>query len=155
MTQVHRGYRITKGAILRTGASAVIFNGDRSKVLLTRRADNGLWCIPGGRVESGETVTEACIREVWEETGLRADVIRLAGVYSNRDLLVEYADGKRVQFIVLNFEVKITGGSLSISDETTDIGFFPLPEVEEMSLLGNHKDRIWHTHQFTTGTHVD
>lgn len=143
MTKIHHGYRITQGATLRAGASAVIFNTDRSKVLLTRRTDNRLWCIPGGAMESGETVVEACLREVWEETGLRVEIVRLAGVYSNRDRLVEYIDGNRVQFIVLNFEAKITGGSLTLSNETTDAGFFPFEEIETLELLGNHQERIF------------
>ncbi len=130
---------------MRAGASAVIFSEDRSKVLLTRRTDNRLWCIPGGALESGESVAEACMREVWEETGLRVEIVRLAGVYSNRDLLVEYADGNRVQFIVLNFEARITGGSLTLSNETSDAGFFPFEEVKTLDLLGNHKERIFDT----------
>jgi len=142
MTKVHRGERITKGAKLRIGSSAVIFNVDRTKILLTRRNDNGDWCIPGGALESGESVAETCAREVWEETGLRVEVIRLAGVYSNRDLLIEYPDGTRVQIIVLNFEARIIGGSMALSNETTDIGFFSLDEIEDMKLLGNHRERI-------------
>lgn len=145
MTRIHHGYRITQGAALRAGTSAVILSTDRSKVLLTRRTDNRLWCIPGGAIESGESVVEACLREVWEETGLRVEVVRLAGVYSNRDRLVEYTDGKRVQFIVLNFEARITGGSLTLSNETSDAGFFPFAEVETLALLGNHQERIFDT----------
>ncbi len=149
MSKTYRGYRITQGASLRVGASAIIFNPNRSKVLLTRRADNGLWCLPGGGVEAGETVSEACVREVWEETGLRVEIVRLAGIYSNRDLLVEYRDGSRAQFVVLNFEVRITGGSMALSNETTDIGFFSMEEINTLDLHGNHKERIRETAENT------
>ena len=90
MTQVLYGDRLGKEGQLRTGCSAVIFNEDRSKALLTRRTDNGLWCIPGGGMEAGESAAETCIREVWEETGLYVEVKRLVGVYSNPHQLVIY-----------------------------------------------------------------
>ena len=48
-------------------ASAVIFGKESERVLLTRRTDNGLWCLPGGGMDAGESATEACVREVFEE----------------------------------------------------------------------------------------
>jgi ADP-ribose pyrophosphatase YjhB (NUDIX family) len=120
----------------------VIFDGTRTKVLLTRRADNGLWCLPGGRVESGESVAEACEREVWEETGLRSRVERLIGVYSNPDQLVVYPDGERAFFVVLAFEASITGGTLGLSDETTETGFFSVTEMESLPIHARHDDRV-------------
>ncbi|MGC8856762.1 MAG: NUDIX domain-containing protein, partial [Anaerolineae bacterium] len=101
MTQILFGERISKQGNLRIGCSAVIFD-EQGRILLTRRADNGQWCLPGGAMEAGESVTETCEREVWEETGLRVRVLRLLGVYSNRDVLVIYPDGNRVQMVVLN-----------------------------------------------------
>lgn len=87
-TQVLYGERFGKQGELRVGCSATIFDEKREKVLLTRRADNGRWCLPGGRMESGESAAEACEREVLEETGLTVRVTRLVGVYSNPDQLV-------------------------------------------------------------------
>jgi len=110
MTQVLYGDRLGKEGRLRTGCSAVIFNETRTKVLLTRRTDNGLWCVPGGGMESGESAAEACIREVWEETGLNVRVKRLIGVYSNPNQLVVYADGNKAQMVVMSFEVEVMSG---------------------------------------------
>ncbi|MBI1792801.1 MAG: NUDIX domain-containing protein [Chloroflexi bacterium] len=142
MTQVFYGDRIGKGAELRIGSCAVIFDETRTKVLLTKRMDNGLWCLPGGKMESGESVEECCAREVFEETGLEVRTRRLIGVYSNHDLLVVYPDGKKVQIVVLSFEAKITGGKLGLSDETTEAGFYALTEIEQMPMHGRHKERI-------------
>jgi len=89
MTQILYGDRISKGAELRIGSCAVIFDEARQKVLLTQRTDNGLWCLPGGKMESGETLEECCRREVFEETGLEVRKKRLIGIYSNRDQLIE------------------------------------------------------------------
>lgn len=142
MTQVLYGDRISKGAELRIGSCAVIFDEEHEKILLTQRADNGLWCLPGGKMESGESAEECCTREVFEETGLEVRPKRLIGVYSNRDQLVIYPDGNKVQIVVLSFEAGITGGKPGLSDETTDIGFFTLSEIEQMPLHGRLKERI-------------
>ena len=135
MTQVLYGPRLGKEGKIRLGCSAVIFDATRTKVLLTRRADNGLWCVPGGAMESGESAAEACEREVFEETRLKVRVKRLVGVYSNPDQLVIYPDGTKVHVVVLGFEAEVISGELSLSDETTDVGFFSFAEMETMLMF--------------------
>ncbi len=142
MTQVLYGLRLGKEGKLRFGCSAVILDETCTKVLLTRRSDNGLWCIPGGAMESGESAAEACEREVFEETGLKVRVKRLVGVYSNPDQLVIYPDGNKVHIVVLGFEAEILGGKLGLSNETTDVGFFTLAAMENMPIHGMHKQRV-------------
>ena len=90
-------------------------------------------------------MAETCEREVWEETGLKVQLERLVGVYSNPNSLVEYADGNRVQVIALNFEAVVIGGEIGLSDETTDIRYFPLVDIENMPLTLDHKQRILDT----------
>lgn len=142
MTQVLYGSRLGKRGKIRVGCSAVIFDETRERVLLTRRADNGLWCVPGGGMESGESAAEACEREVLEETGLSVRVKRLVGVYSNPDQLVVYPDGSKVHFVIMGFEAEIVGGELGLSDETTEAGFFSLKEIESMPMHGKHQQRV-------------
>ncbi len=141
-TEVKYGQRLGKEGKLRLGCSAVIFDRTHQKVLLTRRADNGLWCLPGGAMEAGESAAEACEREVLEETGLSVRVTRLIGVYSDPNQLVVYPDGYKAFVVALSFEAEITGGQLGLSDETTEFGYFTLRQIEGMELLGHHKERI-------------
>lgn len=70
VTTIHHGNRIGREGNIRLGCSAIILDETKEKVLLTERADNKQWCLPSGGVDPGETVEEACIREVYEETGL-------------------------------------------------------------------------------------
>jgi ADP-ribose pyrophosphatase YjhB (NUDIX family) len=70
MAKLIYGEGMAKLGQLRTGCAAVIFDAAREKILLTRRTDNGQWCLPGGAMDSGESVTECCVRELREETGL-------------------------------------------------------------------------------------
>ena len=142
MTQVLYGERLGKEGQLRMGCSAVIFDETRTKALLTRRTDNGLWCIPGGAMEAGESAAEACIREVWEETGLHVAVKRLIGVYSDPNQLVVYPDGNKAHIVVMSFEVEVTGGELGLSNETTAAGFYSVQEMESMPMHGKHKQRV-------------
>ncbi|MBK9782234.1 MAG: NUDIX domain-containing protein [Anaerolineales bacterium] len=142
MSQVLFGPRLGKEGVLRVGCSAVIFDKDRSKVLLTQRTDNGRWCLPGGQMEAGESASEACEREVWEETGLKVRTTRLLGVYSNPDQLVIYNDGSKAFFVVLNFEVEVIEGELGLSNETTAFGYYTLEEMESMPMHGEHKSRV-------------
>ena len=140
MARVISGDRIGKQARLAVGCSATIFDSARQKVLLTRRVDDSRWCVPGGYMEPGESMTEACIREVWEETGLHVEIARLVSVYTHPHRILEYADGNRLQLVVLHFEAIPTSGTLTITDETTAIDYFAPSEIAalEMSPL----DRI-------------
>ena len=144
MTQVLYGPRLGKEGQIRLGCSAAILDEDK-RILLTRRMDNGQWCLPGGRMESGESAAEACEREVFEETGLNVRVKRLVGVYSHPDQLVIYPDGNKAHIVALHFEAEITSGELGLSNETTDFGYFTLQQIEGLEMLGRHKERIMDT----------
>ena len=142
MANVLRGDRIARLGDIVLGCSAVLFNPTKEKILLTRRTDNGRWCLPGGRVDPGESVTEACLREVLEETGLQAQIIRLIGVYSDPNYLIEYADGERCHVVALNFEVEAIAGTLTTSNETTEYGYFSAEAITQMDVMEHQVERI-------------
>ena len=146
MTQVFYGPRISKQGKIRLGCSAAIFDA-QDRILLTKRSDNGQWCLPGGAVDPGETVSEACEREVLEEVGLRVRVKRLIGIYSYSDQLVVYPDGNKVQVVALHFEVEVTGGVAGLSNEVSEFGYFNLEEMHGLEFLGRHKERILDTYE--------
>jgi len=146
MTQVFFGPRLGREGKIRLGCSAAIFDA-QGRILLTKRADNGQWCLPGGAVEPGESVAEACEREVLEETGLSVHVKRLVGVYSHSDMLVVYPDEKKIQVVALHFEVEMVGGEAGLSNETSDFGYFSREELDGLEFLGRHKERILDTYE--------
>lgn len=136
------GNRIGKDRMLRPSVNALIFDSGRKKILLTRRSDNGLWCVPGGAIDSGESVEEACIREVVEETGLLVRVTKLVGVYSTPHKIIRYADGNEYQSLNIVMETEIIGGELTTSEETTEVGYFDVNALDQMDLMGSTLDRI-------------
>jgi 8-oxo-dGTP pyrophosphatase MutT (NUDIX family) len=94
-------------------------------------------------MEPGESLSEACIREVWEETGLHVQIARLVSVYTHPHRILEYSDGNRLQLVVLHFEAIPIGGTLTITDETTAAEYFAPSEIEalEMSPLDRVRTR--------------
>ena len=136
---------------IRFAARAVLID-DRGRTLLFRAQMPGFpdgsrvfWITPGGGIEPGEDALAAVRREVFEETGLNVRVKRLVGVYSHPDQLVIYADGGKFQIVALHFETEVIGGTLGLSDETSDFGYFSMEEVEGLEMLGRHKERILDT----------
>src|SRR5687768_447409 len=108
--------------------SAAIFRD--SNVLLVRRAGapaKGLWTLPGGRVEVGETLVTAVKREVLEETALNIDVIGLAGY---RESILAQAVGDRGRhFVILPFAARWISGEVRLNDELDDSRWMTIDAV--------------------------
>ncbi|GLI23276.1 MULTISPECIES: NUDIX hydrolase [Xanthobacter] len=109
-------------------ASAAVFRGPL--VLLARRAANpgaGLWSLPGGRVEPGETVAEAAMRELMEEVGVEAEIVGLAAA---RDIIVRNREGElKAHFVVLAHAARWRGGEPMPGEEAAEVGWFRPNEV--------------------------
>ncbi|MCJ8521233.1 8-oxo-dGTP pyrophosphatase MutT (NUDIX family) [Pseudorhizobium tarimense] len=99
---------------------------DQGHVLLQLRSPTEeQWGFPGGILEVGESVADAAIREVLEETGLQAIPTALIGVYSK--YFTTLTDGRSCQTITTMFKMKVTGGDLTLDHiETFDLRYFPL-----------------------------
>ena len=99
--------------------SAAIFRDDR--VLIVRRARppaHGLYTLPGGGVELGETLEEAIIREVREETGLAITPLALAGF---REAIARDAAGRvERHFVILPFAARFIAGEIALSEELAE-----------------------------------
>jgi mutator protein MutT len=120
------------------GAIAV----DDERLLLVRRGNEpaaGMWSVPGGRVEPGETVGEAVVREVREETGLEALCGPLLG-------WVERI-GEDHHFVILDFVVEVLEATDPVAaDDATDAAWIPLADVAEMTDLVDGLAEFLHEH---------
>jgi 8-oxo-dGTP diphosphatase len=112
--------------------SAAIFRD--GKVLLVRRArspSKGLYSLPGGRVEFGETLHQALAREVDEETGLRIDIVGLAGW---REVLPGGSGGGH--YVILSFAARWTSREPVLNDEHDDFKWLEPGAFGDLKLTG-------------------
>jgi 8-oxo-dGTP diphosphatase len=101
---------------------AIVVDGGR--LLLIRRgrgAAIGSWSVPGGRVEQGETVREAVVRELREETGLDGECDRFVG-------WVERI-GVGYHYVILDFIVRVEPAEGVAGDDATDVRWVPVDDV--------------------------
>jgi len=106
---------------------------DRRRLLVVRRAQDpgaGLWSIPGGRVEPGESDEQAVVREVWEETAVTTRVVRFLGA-------VERAAPGGGTYVIRDFLLAPQGATRAVAgDDAADVrwatgaGLADLPVVE-------------------------
>jgi ADP-ribose pyrophosphatase YjhB (NUDIX family)/quercetin dioxygenase-like cupin family protein len=120
-------------------AAAIIEN---DKLLLIRRVDNDMWSLPGGTLEFGESLEDCIVREVKEETGLDIKIDSIQNIYSNPNILIEYANGEvRQEFTTVYNATKI-GGELKIDNESKDIKWVPLKDVMKLNMAESQEIRI-------------
>src|SRR4051794_40400166 len=106
--------RVGRDLLLMPSVSAIIFNDD-GHVLLHRSADDAKWYLIGGAMEPGEHPSDACVREVREETGLIVSPERLVGVYTSPPVV--YPNGDQVIYVGTTFRCRVIGGTLCIADD--------------------------------------
>lgn len=118
-------------------ASAVVLD-DEGRVLLVRRAHDpgrGQWSVPGGRVESGETLEEACAREVLEETGYVVEVgTELWTAH------VPTGDGRHYE--IHDFAATVVSGRLVAGDDADDAGWFTLDAMAALPMVDGLLDLL-------------
>ncbi|WP_280442670.1 NUDIX hydrolase [Nocardia brasiliensis] len=119
---------------LKVAVSALVRDG-QGRILMIRRTDNDKYSIPGGGQEVGETVTEAVVREVQEETGIDVEVTGMIGVFSDPGHVISYDDGEVRQEFSICFDANPVGGELRPSSESKEVKWV---EPQDLSTLDIH-----------------
>lgn len=122
-----------------TGAAAVF--DDAGRLLLTRRADNGLWCLPGGAAEVGESSADSAVRETYEETGLRVRPLAVIGVYDSQRIP---GNKHAWQHYCLLWAVELVGGELTINHEVTEFAWCDRSRALALELTNSTRQRVPH-----------
>lgn len=122
-------------------ASAAVFREGR--VLLARRGFDpglGLWSLPGGRVEPGETVAQAAAREVMEEVQVEAQVLGVAAVLDF--ITIDEAGLLKSHFVVIAHAALWQAGEPQVGEEATEIGWFLPGEVAGLATTRGLSDVV-------------
>jgi ADP-ribose pyrophosphatase YjhB (NUDIX family) len=101
-------------------AVAAIVGNDDGEILLTQRADSGVWLYPVGWADVGYSPAEVAVKEVYEETGIEVEVVSLVAVFDG--LRLGFA---RLPMYSIAFHCRVLGGKLEGHPlETRQVGFF-------------------------------
>ncbi len=111
------------------------------RVLLIRRADSGLWAMPGGMCEVNVSPAENALREVWEETGCVAELTAFLGLFDSR---MERTDRTFSHLYHLLFAARHVSGTPQVTRETREVAWFPQEEIPWDTMHRGHGRRLAH-----------
>lgn len=134
--------RIGSDYLWLSGATAVVYREQDSKVLLVRRSDNGAWTPITGIVDPGENPALTCLREAQEEANVQIEVLELAQVKA--DPPMQFGNGDRCQFLDHTFLCRWVSGEAKVNDEeSSQVRWVDVSDPAERALLSERMlDRI-------------
>jgi 8-oxo-dGTP pyrophosphatase MutT (NUDIX family) len=135
MSLYYRALRERIGTeLLLVPAVAAVVRDEQGRVLI-QRSRHGVWSLPAGAIEPGESPAQAVAREVYEETGLIVRAERVLGVFGGPRYRWTYPNGDQVEGLVTLFECAQVGGALiGANDETCFLRWFPIAEIPELAV---------------------
>ncbi len=123
-------------------AASVVVVNDAGQVLLQRRVDNGMWALPGGKMELGESLAGCGIRETKEETGIDIRITGIVGTYTDPGHVFAYDDGEVRQEFSICLLGEPMSGTLSVSDESHEVGWFKPGEIDSLPMVSSIRRRV-------------
>jgi ADP-ribose pyrophosphatase YjhB (NUDIX family) len=142
-TDYYRNPTAPKANSIVVAVTAFILDAD-DRVLMIRRTDSGLYAIPGGQQEIGETVSQTVVREVKEETGIDVEPTELIGVYSDPGHVIAFTDGEVRQEFSICFRAHPIGGELRTSDESSEVLWIERSHLNDLDIHPSIRLRIDH-----------
>ena len=116
--------------IILTAAGVVVTN-KKNQLLLFKRVESGIWDIPGGHMDIGESLEETAIRETFEETGIIVHSLDLIQIVSGKDAVIRDAHGVETYYVTAIYKCTNFGGELRGSVEGQDVGFFDIQQLPQ------------------------
>ena len=114
--------------IMVTAAMCIIYDKEKG-ILLEKRTDNGMWCVPGGALELGETLEEALRREVKEETSLEISNPKLFDVKAGVHMV--YPNKDEVYYTDVVYEINEYEGELKPDSESQELVWTPIDKLPD------------------------
>ncbi|MFA9458479.1 NUDIX hydrolase [Halalkalibacter sp. AB-rgal2] len=116
--------------------SVVIILNEKNKVLLQKRHD-GSWGLPGGLMDLGESFEEVATREVFEETGLVVENLKLLNVFSGSEHYLKVSNGDELYSVTAVYYTKDASGEINVDySESEKMEYYPLNNLpKEITVL--------------------
>lgn len=116
------------------GIGALIFNEAREILLVERGREplRGMWSLPGGVLETGETLVEGITREVLEETGLVVEPVRIVEIFER---IIRDGEGKpEYHYVLVDYICKVTRGELAAADDVSAVRWVSKQDLNSVRL---------------------
>jgi ADP-ribose pyrophosphatase YjhB (NUDIX family) len=124
-------------------STTVAVRDDAGRLLLIHKIDNDFWALPGGGMDLGESIADAAVREVAEETGLSVEVTGLVGIYSDPGHVMAYDDGEVRQEFSVCFHARVLSGEpREDGSETKEVRWVDPADVAGLSIHPSMRRRI-------------
>ncbi|WP_018663235.1 NUDIX hydrolase [Heyndrickxia acidiproducens] len=131
-----------KRPLILPGSVVLVLNKEEKLLLQQRIEPRGVWGLPGGLMELGESAEETARREVYEETGLQLKDLELLNLYSGKNYFVRLQNGDEFYSVTAAYVCRSFFGEARVNlDEGLNIAFFPLDKLPEQ-LVGSHRRMI-------------
>lgn len=116
---------------------------DAGRLLLIHKIDNDFWALPGGGMDLGESIADAAVREVAEETGLTVEVTGLVGIYTDPGHVMAYDDGEVRQEFSVCFHARVLSGEpREDGSETKEVRWVDPVDISSLSIHPSMRRRI-------------
>lgn len=117
---------------------------DQGRILMIHKVDNGLWALPGGGHDVGESISDTVVREVKEETGYDVEVTGLIGTYTNPHHVMAYDDGEVRQQFSIAFGARLVGGEATTSSESKEVRWVRPSDMPALAMHPSMRQRVEH-----------
>ena len=113
--------------------SAIIVLNENNELLLQLRSDTNDWGLPGGGMEIGDSFEETACKELYEETGLIAEELKLLGLASGKELYYKFPHGDEIYNATAIFKATAVTGSIRKNEESKALKYFPLEKLPNLN----------------------
>ncbi|MEK4668761.1 NUDIX hydrolase [Niallia sp. FSL R7-0271] len=131
--------KVGKMPLILVGAVVIMEDADKRVLLQERTHPHKVWGLPGGLMELAESTEETAKREVWEETGLQVEELKLLNIYSGKEYFTVAANGDPFYSVTAAYYTRKYSGQMKVNkEEAFQLQFFDLEKLPA-NMVGSHR----------------
>ena len=119
----------------------VVVENDVGQLLMIRRSDNDNWAVPGGAIDLGESMSQAGVRETFEETGITCEITGVVGIYTDPKHIILYTGEARQEFSIV-LTGRFLAGETRPSNESKEVHWVEPARLADLAMHRSIKRRL-------------